>query len=154
MSASVRFVFPKPRLAKLLQQPGGVPVAEALERAQNNLEDIRPTCMAELQALLELTEARFEAMGEDFDEAGLTELYAIAVRGIGGGEVCGTPGVDAALTSFCDLLDSLRTSGRTDRAAIGVHVQAWRVLLTPGQPLDASRVMVEGLRKVSGRYVE
>ena len=152
MSESVRFVFPKPRLAKLLQQPGGVPVAEALERAQNNLADIRPTCLAELQALLELTEARFEAMGPDFDEAAMSELYAIAVRGIGGGEVCGTPGVDQALTSFCDLLDRLRTSGRYDRAAIGVHVQAWRLLLAPDQPLETSKVVVDGLLKVSARY--
>lgn len=152
MSESVRFVFPKPRLAKLLQQPGGVPVAEALERAQANLETIKPTCLAELQALLELTEARFEAMGDEFDEAGVTEIYAIAVRGIGGGEVCGTPGVDGALTSLCDLLDHLRNSKRYDRTAIGVHVQAWRVLLTPDQPLEASRIMVEGLRKVSSRF--
>jgi hypothetical protein len=152
MSESVRFVFPKPRLAKLLQQPGGVPVAEALERAQNNLEDLKPTCLAELQALLELTEARFEAMSAEFDRPAMDELYAIAVRGIGGGEVCGMPGVDQALTSFCDLLDRLRTSQRYDRAAIGVHVQAWRLLLAPEQTLEASRVVVEGLRKVSARY--
>ncbi|HEY8573644.1 hypothetical protein [Phenylobacterium sp.] len=152
MSESVRFVFPKPKLAKLLQQPGGLPVAEALERAQNNLEAIKPTCLAELQALLELTEARFEAMGGEFEEAPLAELYAIAVRGIGGGEVCGTPGVDQALTSLCDLLDNLRTSQRYDRAAIGVHVQAWRLLLAPENSLEASRVVVEGLRKVSARY--
>ena len=41
---------------------------------------------------------------------------------------------------------------RYDRAAIGVHVQAWRVLLDPSQPMEAQRVMVEGLRKVSARY--
>ena len=152
MSESVRFVFPKPRLAKLLQQPGGLPVAEALERAQKNIEEIKPTCLAELQALLELTEARFEAMGAEFDEGALGEMYAVAVRGIGGGEVCGTPGVDQALTSLCDLLDRLRNTGRYDRAAIGVHVQAWRLLLDPTQSPEASRVVVEGLRKVSARY--
>src|SRR4051812_16408814 len=139
--SAVRFVFPKPRLARLLKTPGGVPVAEALERAQKNLQDIKPTCLAELQALLELSEARLEATGETFDEAGLAELYAIAGRGIGGGEVCGMPAVDAALTSLCDLLDHLRTTGRYDRAAIGVHLGAWRLLLAGDQPLDAARVM-------------
>lgn len=150
--SSVRFVFPKPRLARLLKEPGGLPVAEALERAQKNLEEIKPTCLAELQALLELSEARFEAMGEAADEDGMGELYAIAVRGIGGGEVCGAPAVDDALTSLCDLLDHLRTSGRYDRDAIAVHMGAWRLLLAGGQPTEVARVMVEGLRKVSARY--
>jgi hypothetical protein len=150
--SSVRFVFPKPRLAQLLKTPGGVPVAEALERAQKNLETIRPTCLAELQALLELSEARLEAMGETAGEDALAELYAVAVGGIGGGEVCGAPSVDAALTSLCDLLDHLRTTGRFDRAAIGVHLNAWRLLLSGTQPADASRTIVDGLRKVSARY--
>jgi hypothetical protein len=132
--------------------PGGLPVAEALERAQANLEDIKPTCLAELQALLELAEARAEALGQGADEDGLNELYAIAVRGIGGGQVCGVPSVDAALTSLCDLLDHLRTTGRFDRSAIAVHLQAWRLLLVGDQPLDAARMMVDGLRKVSARF--
>ncbi|MCR5878187.1 hypothetical protein [Phenylobacterium sp. J367] len=149
--SAVRFVFPKPRLAKLLKMPGGLPVAEALERAQANLDTIRPTCMAELQALLELTEARLEAMGESFDDEGMADLYAIAVRGIGGGEVCHVPAVDLALTSLCDLLDHLRTGQRYDRAAIVVHVRAWRMLLGMGdQPGTAA--VVDGLRQVSSRY--
>ncbi len=149
--SSVRFVFPKPRLAKLLKMPGGVPVAEALERAQANLEMIRPTCLAELQALLELTEARLEAMGQEFDDEGMADLYAIAVRGIGGGEVSGAPSVDLALTSLCDLLDHLRTTKRYDRAAIAVHVQSWRMLMSMGRQPGASKV-IEGLRQVSARY--
>jgi len=148
---AVRFVFPKPRLAKLLKMPGGVPVAEALERAQANLDTIRPTCLAELQALLELTEARFEAMGQAFDDQQLADLYAVAVRGIGGGEVCKTPAVDLALTSLCDLLDHLRTARRYDREAIAVHVQAWRMLMAMGEQPGAAAV-VDGLRKVSARY--
>jgi hypothetical protein len=151
--STVRFVFPKPRLAQLLKMPGGVPVAEALERAQANLEDIRPTCLAELQALLELAQARLEAIeGDAGDESGVAELYAIAVRGIGGGEVVKIPALDAALTSLCDLLDHLRTQGRFDREAIAVHLQAWRLLIAGDQPPEVARVMVEGLRKVSARF--
>lgn len=149
---TVRFVFPKPRLAKLLQTPGGVPVAEALERAQQNLEELKPTCVAELQALLELAQARLDAMGEAFDDEGLAELYAIAVRGIGGGEVCDRPSVDVALTSLCDLLDRLRTRGAYDRAAIAVHVQSWRLLMGEVGTDAAADAVIDGLRKVSARY--
>ena len=71
-----------------------------------------------------------------------------------------TPGpTDQVLTKWrysafarSDLLDRLRTSGRYDRAAIGVHVQAWRLLLAPDQPLETSKVVVDGLLKVSARY--
>ena len=150
--SSVRFVFPKPRLAKLLRMPGGLPVPEALAQAQQNLETIRPTCTAELASLLELAEARFQGVGTGPDDAGMADLYAIAVRGIGGGEVCGLPGVDTALTSLCDLIDHLRSNGRYDRAAIGVHLRSWRLLMTAGLPQASSTAVLDGLRQVSERY--
>lgn len=150
--SSVRFVFPKPRLAELLKLPGGLPVTEALERAQANLDAIKPTCAAELVALLELCEAGFAGLGESYDDEGLAGLYAVAVKGIGAGKVCGAPAVDVALTSFCDLLDHLRTHHRYDREAIGVHVRAWRLLMNPGLPEAGCNQILDGLRKVSERY--
>lgn len=150
---AVRFVFPKPRLNELLRSPGGLPVAEALERAQQNLEAIKPTCVAELLALLELCEASAGNLKEDDqDTAAVAELYALAVKGIGAGEVCSVPAVDVALTSFCDLLDHLRTLKRFDREAVGVHVRAWRLLMTPDLPKAGADQILDGLLKVSRRY--
>ncbi|MFC3071335.1 hypothetical protein [Phenylobacterium soli] len=149
---SVRFVFPKPRLNELLRSPGGLPVAEALERAQANLESIKPTCAAELMALLELCEASYWNLKDDYDEPAVTELYTLAVKGIGAGEVCGVPAVDPALTSFCDLLDHLRTLKRYDHDAVGVHVRAWRLLMTSDLPKAGADQILDGLTKVSGRY--
>ena len=150
--SSVRFVFPKPRLAKLLRMPGGLPVPEALEQAQANLAAIRPTCVAELDSLLAQAEARFEALGTGPDDAGMADIYAIAVRGIGGGEVCRLPAVDVALTSLCDLIDHLRSDGRCDRPAIGVHLRAWRLLMSAELPAAGSAALLDGLRQVSARY--
>lgn len=149
---TARFVFPKIRLTELLKAPGGLTVAEALEGADANLQTLKPTCLAEQVALLELAEAAFERLGDTFDDAGLAGLYAIAVRGIGTGGVCGAPAVDPALDSFCDLLDHLRTSGQYDREAIGVHVRAWRLLLGPDLPAEGAEPVLDGLRKVSARY--
>lgn len=150
--SSVRFVFPKVRLAEILKTPGGLTVADALERAQANLDTLKPSCLAELAALLEFGEAALDRLDETFDEGGLADLYAIAVRGIGAGAVCGLPAIDEALTSLCDLIDHLQTTGQYDRAALGVHVQSWRLLMNPDLPLDAARPMLDGLRKVSARY--
>jgi hypothetical protein len=149
---SVRFVFPKPRLNELLRMPGGLPVAEALERAQKNLEAIKPTCIAELSALLELCEASYWNLKDAYDEPAVTELYSLAVKGIGAGEVCGVPPVDVALTSFCDLLDHLRSLKRYDHDAVGVHVRAWRLLMTAGLPAAGADQILDGLLKVSRRY--
>lgn len=149
---SVRFVFPKPRLNELLRSPGGLPVAEALERAQANLETIKPTCTAELMALLELCEAAYWNLKDAYDDPAVTELYTLAVKGIGAGEVCGLPPVDVALTSFCDLLDHLRTLKRYDHDAVGVHVRAWRLLMTSDLPPAGSQQILDGLLKVSARY--
>ena len=149
---AVRFVFPKPRLAELLRMPGGLPVAEAIERAQKNLESIKPTCVAEMIGLLEMCEAAFASLGDAYDDQGLEQLYAMAVRGIGGGAVCGVPDVDPALTSFCDLLDQLRTAKRFDREAIGVHVRSWRLLMTMDLPEAGRKQVLDGLLKVSRHY--
>lgn len=149
---SVRFVFPKPRLNELLRTPGGLPVAEAIEQARKNLESIQPSCTAELLALLELCEAGVQSLGDDYDDAALTEIYSLAVKGIGAGEICGVGGVDVALTSFCDLLDHLRTLKRFDRDAVAVHVRAWRLLMTAGLPDAGAQQVLDGLLKVSRRY--
>jgi hypothetical protein len=151
---SVRFVVPKLRLAKLLRMPGGLPVVEAVEAAERNLQVIRPTCQVELMALLELCEQGFATLGAEFDDAGLKTIYAIAVRGIGGGQVCGLPGVDTCLISLCDLIDHLRTTRRYDRKAVGVHVSSWRLLMGADLPKAGATAVLDGLRKVNLRYAE
>lgn len=149
---TARFVFPKVRLTELLKAPGGLTVADALARAQANLETLKPTCLAEQIALLEYAEAALDRLGATFDDAALAELYAIAVRGIGTGSVCGAPAVDEALNSLCDLVDHFRNNGQYDRDAIGVHVRAWRLLLNPDLPVEGAQPVLAGLRKVAARY--
>jgi len=62
------------------------------------------------------------------------------------------PPVDIALTSFCDLLDHLRTLKRYDHDAVGVHVRAWRLLMSAELPKAGAEAILEGLLKVSRRY--
>jgi hypothetical protein len=93
-------------------------------------------------------------LGDEFDDAGLEKVYAIAVRGIGGGRICGAPAVDTALISLCDLIDHLRTTKRYDRKAIGVHVSSWRLLMGAGLPEAGTAAILDGLRRVNLRYAE
>ena len=146
--SSARFVFPKLKLEQLIREPGGLAVADALTQAHANLETLKPQCREELVALLDQAEAAYEAGGG----AVLTELYAIAVRGIGAGDVCGAPDVDGALSSLCDLIDHLQTAGTVDREALGVHVRSWRLLMDPQLPKPGATAILDGLRKVSARF--
>ena len=144
--SNVRFVFPKMRLQELIQAPGGITVAEALQRADANLETLKPQSHAELLTLLAEAEALFAGQGEDM----LAELYAVAVRGIGAGAVCDAPDVDGALGSLCDLIDHLQVSGDSNRDGLGVHLRAWRLLMDPNLPRPGAAAILEGLRKVTG----
>jgi hypothetical protein len=150
--SGVRIVFPKLRLSEIINQPGGPTVAEALARADANLEIIRPACLADLMQLLETCEGLCTDLGDTFDDAKLAGIYAVAVKGVGAGAVCARPGVDEALGSFCDLLDNLRTAELWDREAIEVHVRAWRLLASHAMPPEAGAPVLAGLRKVTAQY--
>ena len=51
--SGARFVTPPNRLAEIMRKPGGVAVADAISRAERNLEAIRPACRADMMGLLD-----------------------------------------------------------------------------------------------------
>jgi hypothetical protein len=150
--STARFTVPKQRLAQQLRTPGGLPVAEALAAASAGLAELKPACISELQQRLEEAEAAFARLGEAYDDAGLGALYTAAVGGIGLGEVCGAGSVDVALHSLCDLLDHLRTAQKYDAEAVGVHLRAWRLLISTELPPAGAQAVLSGLGKVSALY--
>jgi hypothetical protein len=152
--SSVQISTPRLELTALLRKPGGPPVAEALAEAQANLQTLAPESRAELERRMVEADAAFARLGQDFDDALLGEIYQAAVSAIGLGELSGAAPLEVVLTSLCDLVDELRTQGLSDRPAIAVHLQAWRLLLGPGVPPEALLQLLEGLIKVSGRFIQ
>jgi hypothetical protein len=146
------FTVPKQRLAQQLKTPGGLPVAEAVANAQSNLAELKPQCIGELREQLEAAEKIYADLGPGYDAVGVGALYDRAVRGIGLGEVCGAGSVDVALYSLCDLLDHLQTRERYDAEAVGVHLRAWRLLITTELPPEGAQAVLAGLNKVSAFY--
>jgi hypothetical protein len=149
--ALARFTVPKQRLAQQLKTPGGLPVAEAVAAAQANLTELKPQCIGELRDLLEAAEKAYAGLSA-YEETGVAALYDSAVRGIGLGEICGAGSVDVALHSLCDLLDHLQTHTRYDAEAVGVHLRAWRLLITTELPPEGAQAVLAGLNKVSALY--
>ncbi|HWF76534.1 MAG TPA: hypothetical protein VN694_05090 [Caulobacteraceae bacterium] len=153
--SSVRYEFPKYKLTQQLREPGGLAVADAVDGAAANLEELRPECADELQKAVSAAMACFQAFPPEFDPAALQELYAIAARAVGIGVVCGAPAADATLVSLCNLLDHLGVIQRWDLAAVAVHVQTLQLLaarLRENLEAPAIEQVLAGLEKVTRRY--
>ena len=154
--SAVKIFTPPVKLAKLLRTPGGLPVAEAVQRAGAGLAGLKTECLGELKTVLEEAEACAARAGGAYDEALLGELYAIVAKPIGVPSVCGLASVDTALISLSDLLDYLKGQERWDANAVAVHLRAFRLLLhTEGAADEAgTQAILAGLRQVSQRYAK
>ncbi len=153
--SSVRYEFPKFKLTQQLREPGGLAVAEAVEAAESNLEELRPDCASELQAATAAALACFQGFPAGYDETSLQQLYAISARAVGIGAVGGAPAADATFVSLCNLLDHLMVIKRWDLEAIAVHVQTLVLLAARVRDkLDAPAIeqVLAGLEKVTRRY--
>ncbi len=151
---SVRFVFPKPRLAALLRKPGGPPAVEALEAASQNLQELRGDCLADLEEVLGKIEAQFAVFPSTFDDHAATELYTLCRGSLGVAGAVGMDAIDTALSSLCTLLDNLRIRRIANVEAVGVHVRSLRVLVRSADiatPTEMDAIL-SGLRMVSERY--
>ncbi|MFC3077892.1 hypothetical protein ACFODL_07320 [Phenylobacterium terrae] len=152
--SAVRFFVPENRLGKLLRIPGGAPVADAVVAAEAGLAELEAPAREELAAALAAVEACAAQRPAQFEAAGLEELYGLAQGAIGLASLCQRPSVDEALRSLCDLLDHLARCERWDAEAVSVHVRSLRLLMGEAGAKDgeAAAAVLQGLRRVSGRY--
>lgn len=151
--SAVKIFTPPVRLAKLLRTPGGVTVADAVQRAGEGLEGLKSRCMAELQAVLERAEACAARADGHYQPDVAAELYDLVSKPIGVASVCGLKPVDTVLISLSDLLDYLKGQERWDAEAVAVHLGAFRLLLrTDVADQAGAEAILAGLRKVSQRF--
>jgi hypothetical protein len=154
--SSVRYEFPKFKLAQQLRQAeGGIAVSDAIDAAQANLAELQPDCITELQNAAAASLACFKTFPAQFDSDSLQKLYAISARAVGIGAVCGAPAADTAFISLCNLLDHLTVIRRWDLEAIVVHVQTLQLLAAGVRDkLEDAAIeqILAGLQKVTRRY--
>ena len=146
--------FPQYRLAKLLRQPGGKAISDALADAQAGLESIKGGCLDSIDGSLASIDALWTSLPTAPDSAGLMTLYAEVNVVIGVASAAGLTEMDRAAYSLCDLLDHMASTGRCDRESIGVHIRALHLLRHPEQlgKGDAVQLVLLGLRRVRDKY--
>ena len=148
--SSVTMVPYENRLAKLVQQPGGLKITEALHQAEVNLESVRDECLQTVdEKLAEIERLHASAPKEPTDEV-VEQIYRAAneIHGLAG--VFGLGELGEAAFSLCEIVDRLRTAGRWNGASVEVHLFALRLLRHPDEHSDRAAIL-DGLRQVTNR---
>ncbi len=146
----VRKFTPDVRLEKMLAEPGGVSVARALERATGNLETIRETCVAAIDAKVEQMAMLAQSQGQ----GRLDAIYRVSNQVFGEAGTFGLAELSVAAHSLCSLL-STADQAKVPLAAISVHLDAMRLLRRPEIVGDAAArgAVLAGLRGMTKRLV-
>jgi hypothetical protein len=151
----VTVLRPVVKLAKLLREPGGLALADALVAAQSNLEAASGGYLdAVAEGVIDIARLSEQHSTNVFSDQVFASIYSRASNLIGAASVCGRGSIDDALTSLCEMLDCFQSRGIWDAEAVGVHVNALRLLLQGGvaEGSGGAAAILDGLRQVSRRY--
>lgn len=149
MSAAT-FIAWENRLAKVVKEPGGVRMGEALEEAGRNLDSIQMECLKAMDDQIERMEQLCADGGRQPPDETKHEIYDLAndVLAVAGSFRLAELG--EAAFCLCELVDRLRTCGKWNQAAVEVHLSAFRLLRHPDPGADRSSVVL-GLRGLTER---
>ena len=121
-----RSFYPEVRLKRLVGEAGGMRAADAVEQAALRLEDIRESCLAAIDAKIELV----HGLAKVVDESGRARCYCISNEIFAEAGSFGLPELSEAAHSLCVLLSATERRAAPE-AAIRVHVDAMRALRRP-----------------------
>ncbi len=138
------------RLEKLLREPGGISVGDALRKAAENLESIRETSLSGLDERLHKIEQLRRDAGRKASAEAKEAIYRLAndIHSIAG--VFGLAQLGEAAFSLCELIDRQRAHGRWSPEAVDVHLAAFHIFRRPDDQVDGEAVLA-GLRQITER---
>lgn len=143
---------PENRLAKVVWKPGGKTIAQALEDAQANLDEIRGESLNLLRAKLEEIQSLGRKTEKAPKAADLETLYALSGEVLDIAGLFGLPELGQAAFSLCELLDRLKSRKAWNWPAVQVHLHGLLILADPDKtPPDGRHSVVDGLRQVCQR---
>ena len=143
---------PDNRLAKVVWRPGGKTIAQALDDAQANLDEIRGESLDLLRAKLEEIQVLGKKSEKDPQPTDIETLYALSGEVLDIAGLFGLPELGQAAFSLCELLDRLRSRKAWNWPAVQVHLHGLLVLAdTDKTPPEGRQSVVDGLRQVCQR---
>jgi len=143
---------PENRLAKQVYLPGGKSIAQALDDAQANLEEMRGESLHLLRAKLEEIQAVGRKAEKAPKAADLATLYALSGEVLDIAGLFGLPELGQAAFSLCEVLDRLKSKKMWNWPAVQVHLHGLLILADPDKtPPEGRQSVVDGLRQVCQR---
>ena len=138
------------RLEKLLHEPGGMTVGDALRKATENLETIRDSSLSTLDEHLGKIEALRREAGRVASAEVKEGIYRLSnsIHSIAG--VFGLGQLGEAAFSLCELIDRQRERDHWSPEAVDVHLAAFRIFRRPDDQVDGEAVLA-GLRQITER---
>lgn len=136
------------KLAHAITTNGGLTIGDALQRAQQAVEDVREECMAALDAKI----AEIDAATASAGRADVERVYRLANEILSEAGAFGLMELSEAGRSLCELTSNWRDMA-IDAEPIRVHVVAMKSLRRPdveGNTALRSAVL-EGLRQVTAK---
>jgi hypothetical protein len=145
----VKWIQKKPRLATLIDQPGGVTVGKALDQAGELLGDLKTESLQVVEAAIVALENMTRSPPTN-PGPWLEEVYRLAAEVLKGVGPFDMDDMAKASFSLSELADRFREGGRCELAPIQVHVQSLRLLLATGEQLPAAarQEILNGLDRV------
>lgn len=147
----VRKFTPVNRLAKAFNDPTGLLYKQALQRAEENVEKIRPAQIAALD--VKLTRLRETAADATVSEENAALFYRLAQDVLADSGSVGFTHISRAAASLCDLLVSKAPEARM-RRGVAVHLDALTALRAAGEEAMAPQreAILAGLAKLSAGH--
>jgi hypothetical protein len=143
---------PENRLAKVIWVPGGKTIAQALDDAHTELEEVRQESLGLLRTKLEeiQTLGRKTASGPTHED--IEGLYNLSSEVLDIAGLFGLPELGHAAFSLCELLDRLKSKKTWNWPAVQVHLHGLLILADPDKtPPEGRESVVDGLRQVCQR---
>ena len=144
------------RFQQLARRPGGVPRAQAVERAQASLDELKQEFTGWLdQQLQELGTAIQQMESAQFDMARLDQAYQCCRQLRDVGTTMGFELITVIASNLCEVLDAVRAGTPYEKQTIDCHLDA--LVLTSKPPYcdlrpDQLPEMTGGLRQIVERW--
>ncbi len=155
MTKDIQFFYPPNTLGNAMKKPGGISISDALVRANSNLDDIRDTCLVELDGKIAAIEKAAGSATVSPDQASLNRIYTLGNEILGEAGALGLIELSTVGRSLCELTSVPDEATKVDPRMIRVHIDAMKSLRRPEADADPKMrtALLNGLRKMTSKVV-
>jgi hypothetical protein len=142
------------RLAQLVNSPGGITAAEAVQAAEARLDTIRASSLQEIEGMLDRMLVIGSRLAATEPVAACDELYTLSNSLVGVAGVFGMKELGEVAYSLCSLLDRQRLVRTWNLQAIQLHLDSLRPMFGDTADVAGRRAVIGALRQVVVRFSE